>query len=165
MKTLLHTYFALADGLDKGFSLLRPVALLCARLYIAWVFFASGLTKLRDWESTLFLFEEEYSVPLLSPELAAYLGTGGELLLPVLLVLGLFNPIAAIGLSIFNVVAVISLEDIAPAAFTLHVVWGLLLAVIVLWGPGRISLDHFLKRIARNRTQTLAEPAESVGAQ
>jgi len=151
MRALLHCYYSLFDGLDKLLAWLKPVALLAARLYVAWVFFASGLTKLRDWESTLFLFEEEYAVPFLSPELAAYLGTGGELLLPVLLVLGLFSPIAAIGLSIFNVVAVISLEEIAPAALSLHVVWGLLLAVIILWGPGRISSDSVLRKVAYNR--------------
>jgi len=151
MKAILHSYYSLSDCLDKLLAWLKPVALLAARLYVAWVFFASGLTKLRDWDSTLFLFEEEYAVPFLSPELAAYLGTGGELLLPVLLVLGLFSPIAAIGLSIFNVVAVISLEEIAPAALSMHIVWGLLLAVIILWGPGRISSDSFLKKIAYNR--------------
>lgn len=150
MKTLLNGYFSMTDALDKLFSFLKPLALLAARLYVAWVFFASGLTKLRDWDSTLFLFEEEYAVPFLSPELAAYLGTGGELVLPLLLVLGLFSPVAAIGLSMVNVVAVISLEEIAPAAFTMHVIWGLLLALIVLWGPGHISCDSFLKKITRN---------------
>jgi putative oxidoreductase len=151
MKMLLNGYFSITDALDKLFGFLKPVALLAARLYVAWVFFASGLTKLRDWDSTLFLFEEEYAVPFLSPELAAYLGTGGELILPVLLALGLFSPVAAIGLSIFNVVAVISLEEIAPAAFSMHVVWGLLLALVVLWGPGRISCDSFLRKVTCNR--------------
>lgn len=155
MKALLNGYFVANDLLSR---LLQPIALLAARLYVGWVFFASGLTKLRDWESTLFLFEEEYSVPLLSPGLAAYLGTGGELLLPVLLALGLFSSIGAIGLFIFNIIAVISLEEIAPAAFTLHVVWGLLIAQIVLWGPGRLSADYWLKRFALKS----AQPVRSV---
>ena len=145
MRTLLQNYYLLSGTLDDFFNLLKPLALLSARIYIASVFFASGLTKLRDWDSTLFLFEEEYSVPLLNPELAAYLGTGAELLLPVLLLLGLFSPIGAIGLSVLNIVAVISLEEIAPAAFTLHIVWGLLLALLVIWGPGKIALDKPLK--------------------
>jgi len=145
MKNLLHNYYFLSGILDGFFNRLKPLALLSARIYLTWVFFASGLTKLRDWDSTLFLFEEEYSVPLLNPELAAYLGTGAELLLPVLLLLGLFSPIGAIGLSVLNIVAVISLEEIAPAAFTLHIVWGLLLALLVIWGPGKIALDKPLK--------------------
>lgn len=126
-------------------NLLQPLALLGARFYIAWVFFASGLTKLRDWESTLFLFEEEYAVPFINFELAAWLGTAGELILPVLLILGLGGRFAAAGLSIVNVVAVISLEAIAPAAYTLHVLWGLLLLQVALWGPGYLSIDNLLK--------------------
>ena len=105
MKTLLLPYFIFVSGLDKLLFLLRPLALLAARCYVGWVFFSSGLLKIKDWDSTLFLFEEEYAVPFLSPEVAAYLGTGSELLLPVLLVLGLLNPVAVIGLSILNVTA------------------------------------------------------------
>lgn len=150
MNKLLLPYFLFANGLEKLFALLRPLALLAARFYVGWVFFASGLTKIVDWETTLFLFEEEYAVPFLNPELAAYLGTGGELLLPVLLVLGLFSPIATIGLSILNVMAVLSLEEIGPAAFSLHVVWGMLLALVLLWGPGRIGVDTLLKGSGRN---------------
>lgn len=127
------------------FNLLQPLALLASRFYVGWVFFASGLTKLRDWESTLFLFEEEYAVPFINFELAAWLGTAGELILPVLLVLGLLGRFSAIGLSVVNIVAVISLEAIAPAAYTLHVLWGLLLALSVIWGSGAISVDRFLK--------------------
>ena len=64
---------------------LQPLALLAARLVVAQAFFASGLTKLRDWDTTLALFEDEYRVPLLDPVIAAWAGTAGELLLPVLL--------------------------------------------------------------------------------
>lgn len=131
-------------GAENRFGVLarlEPVALLAARLYVAWVFMASGLTKLRDWESTLFLFEEEYHVPLLGPETAAYLGTGGEVLLPVLLAFGLLGRFAGLGLSVVNLVAVISLEEMAPAALTLHMLWGVLLAAVVIWGSGRLSID------------------------
>ncbi|PVZ72382.1 DoxX family protein [Pelagibaculum spongiae] len=125
-------------------DLFQPVALLAARFYVGWAFFASGLTKLKDWETTLFLFELEYAVPLLSPAAAAYLGTAGELLFPVLLAIGLFGRLGALGLSAVNVVAVVSLEEIAPAAFNLHVIWGLLLALVVLWGPGKASIDQLI---------------------
>lgn len=134
-------YFSIFDKLN----LLQPLALLAARIYVAWVFFASGLTKIRDWETTLFLFEEEYSVPLLNFELAAWLSTVGELLLPVLLVLGIFGRFSALGLTVINIVAVLSLEVIAPAAFTLHLVWGILLLQVVVWGSGYISADSWLK--------------------
>jgi len=132
-------------ALSSKVNLLQPLALLAARLYVGWVFFASGLTKLRDWESTLFLFEEEYAVPFINFEVAAWLGTAGELILPVLLVLGLGGRFAAAGLSVVNIVAVVSLEVIAPAAYTLHVLWGLLLVQVVLWGAGGVSIDKLFK--------------------
>jgi putative oxidoreductase len=125
---------------------LRWLALLGARLYVAQVFFLSGLTKLRDWSTTLVLFEDEYHVPLLPPELAAYLGTGGELFLPLLLALGLGGRFAALGLSVMNVVAVLSLTEIAPAAMAGHQLWGALLAAVALWGAGRWSVDALITR-------------------
>ncbi len=123
---------------------LQPLAQLAARIYVARVFFLSGLTKIRDWDTTLALFSDEYHVPLLPPELAAYAGTTGELLLPVLLALGLGGRFAAMGLFVLNIVAALSLTDIAEAALQQHVFWGSLLAGLILWGPGKWSLDHFV---------------------
>lgn len=123
---------------------LRPLAQLAARVYLASVFFRSGLTKLRDWDTTLALFSDEYHVPLLNPTVAAFMGTGAELVLPVLLVAGLFGRFAAAGLSVLNVVAVLSLADMPEAALMGHVFWGSLLAGLLLWGPGGLSVDHFL---------------------
>lgn len=137
---VLRAWGALTHALEA----LQPLALLAARLYVGRAFFLSGLTKLRDWDTTLALFADEYHVPLLPPEVAAVAGTAGELVLPVLLVLGLGGRFAALGLSVVNVVAVLSLTDIAEAALQQHVFWGSLLAALVLWGPGRWSLDAWL---------------------
>lgn len=131
--------------LVAGFEALQPLAQLAARFYVAQAFFLSGLTKINDWDTTLALFADEYKVPLLSPTLAAYAGTAGELVLPVLLLLGLAGRFAALGLSVLNVVAVISLSEIAPAALQQHVFWGSLLLALVLWGTGRWSLDRVLE--------------------
>lgn len=130
----------------------QPAAQLLARLYIAKVFFLSGLTKLRDWDITVALFSDEYHVPLLPPEVAAVMGTTGELLLPVLLVLGLGGRFAAAGLFVVNAVAAISLPDIGEAALQQHIFWGSLLVALVLWGPGRWSVDEWLLRHSRHRT-------------
>ncbi len=132
----------------RALESLQPLALLLARVYVAKVFFLSGLTKLRDWNITLALFQDEYQVPLLPPEVAAAMGTAGELVLPVLLVLGLGGRFAALGLSVVNVVAVLSLAEIGEAALQGHVFWGCLLIVLVLWGPGKWSIDAWLKRRA-----------------
>ena len=127
------------DTLTGALNALQPLAAWLARLYLAQVFLLSGLTKLHDWETTVALFTDEYHVPLLSPQVAAALGTAGELLLPVLLVLGLGGRLSALGLGVVNAVAVISLSEIAPAAFQQHVFWGSLLAAPVIFGSGR---DH-----------------------
>lgn len=127
-------------------NFLQPISLLGARAYIAWVFFAAGLTKIKDWDTTLWLFEEEYSVPFLNYEVAAFLGTAGEIVLPILLILGIATRFSALGLTVVNIIAVVSLEEIAPAAYTLHILWGVLLAQVVIFGAGALSLDHFAKR-------------------
>ena len=119
----------------------RPLAALVARAYIAQAFFLSGLTKIRDWDTTLLLFTEEYKVPLLSPEVAAVMGTAGELVLPVLLLFGLAGRFAALGLGVVNVMAVLSLSEIAPAALQQHITWGVLLAALALYGVGKWSVD------------------------
>jgi putative oxidoreductase len=138
---------------------LQPVAALAARGYVAYAFLLSGLTKLRDWDITLALFTDEYKVPWLPPAWAAFLGTGGELVLPVLLALGLASRFAALGLSVINVVAVISLSDIAPAAFQQHVLWGTLLVAIAVYGPDRYSLDHFVMDWVRQPSGEGIKPA------
>lgn len=133
-------------ALNAGLDALQPLACLLARLYVARVFFLSGLTKLRDWDITLALFTDEYHVPLLQPEVAAWMGTAGELVLPVLLVLGLGGRFAALGLSVVNVVAVLSLAEIAPEAFQQHITWGVLLAMLAIFGSGRWTLDTLIQK-------------------
>ncbi|MBL8277900.1 MAG: DoxX family protein [Pelomonas sp.] len=133
--------------LDAVASHAQSLALLVARLYVAQVFFLSGLTKLRDWSSTLALFNDVYQVPLLPPVLAAYMGTAGELVLPVLLVLGLAGRFAGAGLFVVNLMAALSLaaDDFSPAAEAQHTLWGVLALVILLWGSGRWSVDRFIR--------------------
>ena len=140
----IHRLHSLTQRGVAALEALQPLALLAARLYVAQVFFASGLTKLRDWDTTLALFADEYRVPLLSPDIAALLGTAGELVLPVLLALGLAGRFAGLGLFVINAVAVVSLAEIAPAALQQHVLWGSLLVGLLLWGPGRWSLDRLV---------------------
>lgn len=119
------------------------------RLYVAEVFFRSGLLKIGNWSGTLYLFKNEYRVPLLPPELAAWLGTFGELFFPPLLALGLASRFAALSLSAFNVVAVVSFWHVLgdnEAALMSHYFWGVLLLVTLCHGPGALSLDHWLRR-------------------
>lgn len=129
----------------------QALALLAARLYLFDVFFKAGLTKVRDWDATLFLFNEEYHVPVLPPELAAWMGTGGELGFSVLLALGLLTRPAAVGLFFVNAMAVISYPDLAPAALKDHHLWGVLALALACFGAGRLSLDSLAWRRWLNR--------------
>jgi len=122
---------------------------LAIRLYMTDVFFRSGLLKIGNWDGTLYLFSNEYRVPLLSPELAAWVGTFGELFFPPLLALGLAARFAALSLSVVNVMAVVSFWHVLggnEAALMSHFYWGLLLLVTVCHGPGMLSLDYWMRR-------------------
>jgi len=123
---------------------LSPLFALYIRFIIAQAFFMSGLTKIKSWSSTLDLFRYEYSVPLLSPEIAAYLATTAELTLPVLFLLGILSRPVALVLFLFNIVAAISYPDISPAGVIQHQMWGMMILVIFFYGAGKLALEDFL---------------------
>lgn len=144
--SLLSCATRLAVNVVRPIDTLGALFNLAVRLYVANVFFRAGLVKIESWSTTLMLFENEYAVPVLPPELAAYLGTAGELVLPVLLVLGLGGRFAALGLFILNAVAVISYPDLSEGGLKDHILWGWLLAFIFFTGAGRLSFDAWLQR-------------------
>lgn len=140
----------------RCFDALAPAVDLIVRLWVAAVFFKSGLTKIQSWDTTLLLFTNEYHVPFLSPQVAAFLGTGAELVLPVFLALGLGGRLAALGLFIFNIVAVISYPELEAIGIEQHQVWGIMLLVTLLHGPGLLSIDALIARFARKTRQSAA---------
>lgn len=137
---------ALVRSAIGALNFVAPAVDLGIRLLVASVFFKSGLTKIANWDSTVGLFTNEYAVPLLSPEVAALLGTGVELFFPVLLVLGLGARFSAFVLFVFNIIAVISYPDLGEVGLRDHQTWGLLLLITLLHGPGKLSLDHLIGR-------------------
>ena len=142
MRRIVALYAAAVGLVDR----LQPIFALVLRLYVARVFFTSGMIKLGNWTGTLGLFEHEYHVPLLPPHLAAYLGTAAEIGLPVLLALGLGTRAAAFALFVFNIVAATSYPDLSPAGVKDHILWGAILLVTLFYGPGRIAFDEWLRR-------------------
>lgn len=148
MKTMLG-WLQLSTRFDANLSEWGGSMLsLAIRFFVGAQFLRSGLSKVSDWGATLALFQDEYKVPLLSPEVAALLGAAGELIFPILLFVGLVTRPAALGLFFVNIVAVISYPKLfafeCQAAINDHFYWGALLLVLVAFGPGRFSLDHAL---------------------
>lgn len=152
--TLSRRLAGLWSSTRRGLDFASPVVDLAIRILVAMVFFKSGLTKIASWDTTLALFENEYAVPFLPPELAAYLGTAVELGMPVLLVLGLGTRFAALVTFVFNIVAVLSYPDLSEAGLKDHQYWGLFLLVTLFHGPGRLSLDHLIHRRVHGKART-----------
>jgi putative oxidoreductase len=128
---------------------LASLLLLGLRVWVSWEFLKSGWIKLGSWQNTVFLFQNEYQVPLLPPYAAAVVGTAGELVFPALLIVGLAGRLSAVGLSAVNVMAVVSYAHVLltegfEAAVGQHYLWGLALLVLAVFGPGKVSLDHVL---------------------
>jgi putative oxidoreductase len=140
--------------LGRALDYLRSPFLFATRLYVSWQFWKSGWLKVTAWESTLSLFRDEYHVPVLPPYLAAVVGSFGELFFPTLLILGLYSRVGAVGLSAVNAMAVISyayvlLSEGFEAALGQHVLWGFMLLLLAIAGPGKIAIDSWLeKRLA-----------------
>ncbi len=139
----------------KLLEFFAPVADLGIRLWAAKFFWDSALSKINTDgsfpfihmnPSTLTLFQTEYHVPVISPVVAAYLGTAVELTFPVLLALGLGARFAAGVLFVFNVVAVLSYPGLEEFGIAQHQLYGTLLLLPLLRGPGAISFDHFIRR-------------------
>lgn len=99
-------------------------------------------TSLR--EAAVDLFADEYKLPYISPEHAAYLTAGLEFLLPALLVLGLCTRLSALGL--LAITLVIQFFVYPDAWWSTHAYWVALLLVIIVLGPGTLSLDHIIFR-------------------
>ena len=144
--THTHRLAALYCGFSRQADRLQALLALGLRLYVGRVFLLSGLTKIQDWTVTLALFENEYHVPLLSPDVAAVLSTAIELSMPILLALGLGTRFAAGGLFVFNIVAVVSYPDLPDIAVKDHILWGLMLLVLFFHGSGVLSADRLLSR-------------------
>lgn len=116
---------------------------LLPRFAVATVFWNSGMTKIANWQTTLYLFQNDYKVPLLSPDFAAHLTTSIEFATPVLLVLGLLTrPAAAILLGETLVIEIF----VYPQAWPTHIQWAAMLLVLLARGGGMLSLDWLIRR-------------------
>ena len=152
---LLNRLFIAANAIPQSF-----ISLL-ARVVIALMFFQSGLTKIEGWhisDSAIFLFENEYKLPLLSPVVAAHLAALAELTMPILLVLGLGTRLAATAL--LGMTLVIQ-TFVYPDAYLTHGLWAIALLTLIRRGPGIVSIDHL---IASGMRQDLSPANNALGS-
>lgn len=138
-------YLAIRSRLERvPFSLIQ----LAMRISIGFVFFNSGLLKARSFEFAVKLFEDEYRLPLLPPELAARLAMSVEIVVPLFLFVGLATRLAT--LPLLGMVAIIEIL-VYPQAWVEHLLWASVLVVLLTRGPGVFSLDHIIERSLARR--------------
>lgn len=121
------------------------------RLWMAKIFWFSGLTKISSWPTTVALFTNLYKIPVIPPTLAAFLSTATELTCPILLTLGLATRFAAIPMLIMTAVIQCTYAPCLDNAY-----WAFLLGTIFLYGPGRYSMDEWIETILKRRYETQA---------
>ena len=129
---------------------LQDLILLFIRLWLANVFLRSGLLKIASWDSTLYLFANEYNVPLLPPELAAILGTTTEISAGIAILLGLGTRFASIALLCLTAI----IEIFVYPGTQEHYYWMILLSILIAFGAGQFSL-FALGQFVHCKTKTL----------
>jgi putative oxidoreductase len=147
--------FSLVYTLERAITQLVPlsIASLAARVAVAVPFFKSGLTKWdgfgRVSDSAVLLFEQEFKLHILGrahdfpfPKLMAMVSGTGEIVLPILLVLGLFSRFAALGVLVMTAIIQLTI----PTGWPLHLTWAALAMAVIALGPGRLAVDGLLRR-------------------
>jgi putative oxidoreductase len=145
----------LVGSIDRIIGLLgiipHDLIALVARLSVGAVFWQSGQTKVQGWhvsDNAVYLFQNEYQLPLIDPSLAAHISAFSEHFFPALLVIGLASRFAA--LALLGMTLVIEIF-VYPGAWPTHGTWATCFLVVIAGGPGVLSLDHLIaRRLGRN---------------
>lgn len=147
-QTLTDSYIRVASQTHAIIeAYLAPLYDLSVRLWVGLVFWRSGVEKAKDWDTTLLLFQEEYQLPILPPDVAAALGMATEVSMPILLFVGFAARLASLPLIVMTCVIQFVLGASMPAYdSTEHFYWLFLLGSIVVRGPGKLSLDYVLAK-------------------
>ncbi len=127
-------------------SMPHDLIAILSRFVVGMVFWQSGLTKIDGFSikaSTFFLFANDFKLPFVPPEVAAYMATAAELTCPILLWLGLATRFAAFALLIMTLVIEIF---VFPGSYVTHGLWAIGLLYLIKYGPGMLSVDHFIRQ-------------------
>lgn len=137
---------AIADKLIRLADFLSPLVYVAIRLWMASIFWKSGMLKIQDWDTTILLFTDEHPVPGIPPVIAAYSAVTFELLCPVLLTLGFATRLATLPM-----LAMTAVIQFTYLSHTDHLYWALLLSVLLFTGPGKLSIDHLIRKKCMTR--------------
>jgi putative oxidoreductase len=154
--------------IEQGIGIIRwiaqpSLAQLMLRVALAVPFWKSGILKwdgfLQLNDTAVYLFTDEFKLHLPggpydfpAPQVMAFLSGSGEIIFPVLLVLGLGTRFAALGLLFMTFIV----ELTVPDGWPIHLTWAAMALAIMAWGPGRLALDHALCRLSGLRVQEAA---------
>lgn len=143
----------------RSLDILAPLVDFIIRLWIARYFFFAGIDKIQNWSDTVQLFHCGYAVPFLSPTLAAGIGSGADILLSVLLFLGLGGRVSILIFFLYNAIVASSIPHLwtpeGAGGLALHVGWGMLLAMLMVHGPGKLSIDHLIAKWHKRNSDRL----------
>lgn len=147
---MIKKFSAIIRPFIRVFNALTPLGDLLARVWVAQIFFFSGIVKIQSWETTKMLFAHVYQVPLLPPHLAAILGTAAEIILPMMLLLGLGGRFLIFIFFCYNAICALSYHFLwtaeGVAGLDQHINWGLLLMLMMFHGSGKWSLDYLIHK-------------------
>ena len=118
-----------------------PLIDLGIRLWLAQIFFVSGVLKVTNWHTALDLAATEYPVSWMNPVTAAFAGAAIEVICPVFLALGLLTRYAAVPMLILSLVIQFSYRS-----FDSQIFWACLFGWYAVQGAGPLSLDRVLRR-------------------
>jgi putative oxidoreductase len=143
---------------EKASLLVRAIAepslaQLVLRIALAVPFWRSGILKwdgfLQLKDTTVTLFTDEFMLhlpggpyPFPAPTAMAFLSGCGEIVFPILLVLGFATRFAGLGLLFMTAVV----ELTVPEGWPIHITWAAMALGVMAWGPGRVSLDYLIRR-------------------
>jgi putative oxidoreductase len=143
-------FVKVSNFITKIFDWLTPFFILGIRIYLARIFLWSGYLKLTNWTTTVYSFKTDFKTGIIPPDIAAILGTGAEILFPILLLIGFGARIPALCLFIFNFLSVIFYPMLLlpeyACALKDHILWGVLILIPLFYGHGKISLDYLLQQ-------------------
>ena len=115
------------------------------RIFLSTIFLLEGINKIFNYEGTI-EFMESFNVP----EFLAIPTIILEILFPLLLIIGYQTKICALVLAIFTLTtALIFHTDFSESMQMMLFLKDLAIAggfmIIIAYGPGKISLDHYFK--------------------